>query len=156
VCVSHFPLLSVFLQYSRCFLPYSRSYSVCFSFFMFFSILDLLQVLESAFLIFQVFSVSRHDSRNNVYISHFPWFSVCSKYSRSYSVHFSFYMFFLFVCFWPYFMSNSVSVPFSKFFTIFRSYSLHFSFFTFFSLSCHISSPVLCVSHFPWLSIFSP
>ena len=40
------------------------------------------------------FSLSRHISRPKVCISHFPRFSVFSPYSRSYSVHFSFFKFF--------------------------------------------------------------
>ena len=40
------------------------------------------------------FQVPCHISRPKVCISHFPWFSVFSPYSRSFSVHFSFFTFF--------------------------------------------------------------
>jgi hypothetical protein len=48
VFVSHFPRFSVFLTYSR-------TSSVCFSFSTFFRSLDIYQVRQWAFLIFQVF-----------------------------------------------------------------------------------------------------
>ena len=34
------------------------------------------------------------------------------------------------------------------------SHSVYFSFFTFFTVSRHITSPTLCVSHFPWIDSF--
>jgi hypothetical protein len=69
VSISHCPRFLVFF-------PYSRSYSVCFSFFTFFSgfFFPIVQVLDCVFV--------------------FPRFSVFSPYSRSYSVHFSFFTFF--------------------------------------------------------------
>ena len=91
-CVSHFPCLSVFL-------PYSKSYSVHFSYFMF-------------------FIVPRDIQSPAILISHFPAWSVYSPYSRSNSVHFSFFMFF--------------------------------------SVSRHISGTTMWVSPFPRLSFFSP
>ena len=107
VCISHFPRFSVFS-------PYSRSYSVHFSFFTFFSDFVIFQVVKWMFLIFHdfqfschipcptvdiskfstFFSFPRHISRPKVCISHFPWFSVISPYSRSFSVNFTFFMFF--------------------------------------------------------------
>ena len=59
----------------HCFLPHSRSYSVCFSFSMIFSFLLMFLVLLWAFHIFNVFECF-------------------SPYFRSYSVHFSFFTFF--------------------------------------------------------------
>ena len=65
VCMSHFPWFSVFW-------PYSMTYSVHFSSFIF-------------------FNISHHISLPNECYSHSLWFSVFSPYSRSYSVHFSFF-----------------------------------------------------------------
>ena len=85
VCISHFPLCSVFS-------PYSRSFSVHFSFFKFFSDIVIFQVVKWMFLIFHdfqfschipcpivdickfstYFSFPRHISRPKVCISHFP------------------------------------------------------------------------------------
>ena len=48
LCISRFYV-------SHCFLPHSRSYSVCFSFSTIFIFLSILQVLQCAFLIFPVF-----------------------------------------------------------------------------------------------------
>jgi hypothetical protein len=106
VCISHFPWFSVFS-------PYSRSFSMHFSFFRFFSDFVIFQVVMWMFLIFHdvrfsfhipcptvdiskfstLFSFPRHISRPKVCICHFPWFSVVSPYSRSYSMHFSFFTF---------------------------------------------------------------
>ena len=87
VCVSHFARLKVFLaifwvlefaflsfHFFLCFSPYSRSYSVCFSFCTF----------------FRVFFFFSHISGPSMCLSHFPRFSVFCPHSRSYSVHFSF------------------------------------------------------------------
>ena len=50
------PTLCMYRFYvSHCFLPHSRSYSVCFSFSTIFIFLSILQVLQCAFLIFPVF-----------------------------------------------------------------------------------------------------
>jgi hypothetical protein len=98
VCVSHFPLFSVFS-------PYSRSYRVHFSFSNFFSVshhipghtvfVTLFSVFcqnleHTVFLIFQVFQLfSPYFTSYNLCFS-FSVISVFSPYSRSYSVHFSF------------------------------------------------------------------
>ena len=97
-------------HFLECFLPYSRSDSVCVSFFMFFSFLCILQVLLCAFLIFQVFSVSCLIPGLTVCVSHFMCFPVSSPYSRSYIVH-------VFECFLPYSRSYSVCVSFSTIFS---------------------------------------
>ena len=110
-----------------------------------------------------------------MFVFHFPRFSVFSLYSRSYCVHFSFFMFFTLSCHNP---GNTVFVThFSTFFSFLTivqvlfcvflilqffhcvlpysmSYSVCFSFCTFFSLSHHISCPTMLVSHFPNLSVF--
>ena len=107
VCISHFPWFSLFS-------PYFRSYSVlfsfftfcsdfvifhvvcvCFSFSMIFSFLAIFHVVQWTFLNFPpFFSFPFHISHPKVCISHLPWFSVLLPYSRSYSVHFSFFTFF--------------------------------------------------------------
>ena len=91
VCVSHFERFSLFLAIfqvlpseflifllCKCFFfsPYSRSYSVFDSFFMFLSFLPIIQVLQCVCLIFHVFQFSRHDPGPTVCISHVSRFSV--------------------------------------------------------------------------------
>ena len=89
VCIYHFSSFSIFLvifhylksvilifrdfQY---FSPYSRSYSVHFSFFTFFSDFVIFQVVKWMFLIFHDFQFSCHIPCPRVDISHFPAFSV--------------------------------------------------------------------------------
>ena len=134
--------------------PYSWSFSLCFRFFMF-------------------FSVSHHLSRPTVCVFHFPWFSVFSPYSRSYSVQFSFFkflsflalfqvlryaflIFHIFQCFSRNFMSYSVCFSFSMtsvFLPCFRSYSENLLFSTFSSVSRHIPCQTVFVSYF--LTFFS-
>jgi hypothetical protein len=105
-CSCPFPRLSVFSPPSRsykgvffifhiyhCFSPYSRSYSVCFSFYTF-------------------FSISRHISCPTMLVSHFPSLSVFLQYDRSYRVYFSFFMFFRVPRFIP---GHTVFVSFSTF-----------------------------------------
>ena len=90
-------------------------------------------------------------------VSHFPWFSVFSPYSRSYSVHFSLstflsvslHIFGPTVCI-SHFLCFEYFLPYPS------SYSVHFTFFTFFSVSRYISRATVCVSHFPWFSVFLP
>ena len=94
VCVSHFARLKVFLaifwvlefaflsfHFFLCFSPYSRSYSVCFSFstffiffFFFFFFFPIFQVLLCVSLIFHVFQFSAHIPGPIVCISRFPRF----------------------------------------------------------------------------------
>ena len=111
VFVSHFPRFSGFFSFSfsdfhfifytfsrfSFFLPYSRSYSVHFSFstflsgFFFFCHIPGPRVSVSHYSGF--FSVSRQIPDHTVFVSHFPLFSVFLTYSRSYSVRFSFFTF---------------------------------------------------------------
>jgi len=67
--VSHFPRFSVFL-------PYSMSYNVLLSFFMFFSSLAIIQVYCVYFSFFMSLSVSSHIQGPTVCVSHFARFSV--------------------------------------------------------------------------------
>ena len=70
-CRSYIVHLSFFYVY-ECFSTYSRSYSVCVSFSMFFSFLAIIQVLQCVFLTFHIFQCF-------------------SPYSSSYFVSFSFF-----------------------------------------------------------------
>ena len=122
-CYSHIPLFSVFS-------PYSRSFSVNFSFFTFFIDFVIFQVVKCVFLIFHDFQFSRHIPCTTVDIHIFQLFQFSSPYFTSYSVCFSFSTF-------------SVILPYS------RSYSVHLPFFMFFNISRHILLPKECYSHFP-------
>jgi hypothetical protein len=82
------------------------------------------------------FSFPRHISRPKVCISHFPWFSVFSPYSRSYSVHFLFFTFF----------SN---------FDTFQVIKWTFLIFHAFQFSCHIPCPTVDISKFSTFLQFS-
>jgi len=148
------------------------SYSVCFSFYMISSFLAKFQILQCAFLIFhvfhyystysrsnsffslifQIFHFSRHIPGPRVFISHFPRFQYFPPYSRS----------------------KSVCVKFSTFFSflvIFQFPQCGFHIFTFFNVFCHISQfvfllfhyfqysrhtlgHIVCISHFPPISVF--
>ena len=113
-----YPLSFSFSYFVNVFLfsPYSRSYSVCVPFSTFFSFLAIIQVLHCVFLIFHIFE-----------------------------------------CFLPYSRSNSVCVSFSTFFSflaIVQVYCMYFSFSTFFNVSSHILGPTVFVSHFPRFSVF--
>ena len=140
------------------FSPYSRSYIVCFSFSMIFSVLAILQFLQCVFLIFQLFHCF-------------------SPYSRSYSVFLSFCTFFFSVScpifcptmwfphfpgFFSFLAINHVIQCLYSFFTFFSFLDIIqvlqcvFPFFTFFTAFCHIPGPTLCVSNFPWFAVFSP
>jgi hypothetical protein len=139
--VSHFPRFSVFS-------PYSRSYSVCVSFSTFISFHAIIQVLQCVVLIFHVFSVSHHIPCPKVCVSYFPRFSVFSQYYRSYSVHFSFFMFLSTSCHNP---GSKVSISHFASFSVCLPWpgpSVLFPFFMFFSISCHITGPPVFVSHF--------
>jgi hypothetical protein len=138
------------------FLPYSRSYSVQFSFSMMFRFsrhipgdtvfvspfprfsvfLTIFLVLQCAFLIFYVFQgFFRHIPSPLVCFSYFPSFLVFSPKSRSYSVHFSFFTLF------------SVSIHILVLQCAFLiSYDFQFS--------PHIPGPTVSIFHFPRFSVF--
>ena len=103
VCVSHFPWFLVFS-------PYTGSYSVHFSFFIFFRGFP-------------------HISLPNVCVSHFPWFSVFLPYARSFSVYFSFTMIFSFL-------------------SIFQVQHCSFLIFHVFQFFLDILCPTVCFAHF--------
>ena len=98
VCVSHFPLFSVFL-------PYSMFYILQFSFskFLSFSCHIVSPTVCVCVSFSTLFRVSHHIPAPIVWVSHFFRFPCFSLYSRSYNVHFSFFT--LFQVFSPYFTS---------------------------------------------------
>ena len=146
----HFSFFNVF----QCFSLHFTSYSVFFKFSMIFSFLDIIQVLQCAFLIstclsvphhnpgqtefvshFPTFWVSCHIPGTTVCVSHFPWFSVFSPYFRSYSVYFSF------SCF-------------SMFLITFHVLQCVFLIFHDFQFSRHTTGPTVCISYFPNSRVF--
>ena len=165
VCISHFPMFSVFLdifQDKQCFCfffnifsffsPYSRSYSVHFSFSNLFSVsshipgptvcistfsvfLTIFQVLQCVFLIVRDFLFSRHTPGSTVCIFILQVFHYFLPYTNS-------------KCFCLIFQVFKLFSPYS------RTYSMHFSFSTLFSVPCHISHPTVCFSHFPFIFSF--
>ena len=82
-----------------------------FSFFTFFSDLNIFQVLHCAFLIFNFLKFTCHIPDHTEFVSHFPCFSALLPYSRSYNDYFSYFTFFQ--CFSSYFESYSVCFTFS-------------------------------------------
>ena len=106
-----------------------QSSRVCFSFSMIFSFLAIFHVLPWTFLIFQLFQFSLpHFTYYSVCFS-FSTFSVILPYSRSYSVHSSFFMFFK--------LSRHISLP-KECILIFHD----------FQFSYDIPGPTVCINHF--------
>jgi hypothetical protein len=169
--VSHVPRFSFFS-------PYSRSYTVHFSFST-------------------LMSGSCHISGQAVFVYHFPFFiSGFSPRSMSYQVIFSFpelvsflaifqvlqsafLIFHVFQCFSPYSISYDVCVSFFTFFNFLPIIQTYSAYFTFFTLSVflsifqlynvcdsfstvfflclffhHIPGPTVCISHFLCFSMF--
>ena len=60
----------------HCFFPYSRSYTVCFSFSKVFSFFAITQILLVYFSFFMFYTVSHHIPGPTVCTSHFPRFWV--------------------------------------------------------------------------------
>jgi hypothetical protein len=162
VCVSHFSRFSVFS-------PYSRSYSVCVSFSMFFRFLAKIQVLQCVFfiflikiqvlqcllLIFHVFSVSHHIPGPTLCVSLFASFSMFLAIFHVLPCEFSFPRLSVFS---PYSRSYSVFVSFYTFFSflaIIQVLWCTFLIFPFFSVSLHISGHTMFVSPFPRFLLFS-
>ena len=130
----------------QCFLPYSRSYSVHFSFLTFFGVFAIFQCLQCAFLIFYVFQFSQHIPGPRVCIAHFSRFSVflticqvihdCVLFFSFLAIiqvlQWSFLIVHIFQCFSPYSSSYSVCVSFSTFF------SFSFFLFLFLFLFCFV------------------
>ena len=197
MCLSHFSRFFNFLaifqvrkctflifHVFQCFLPYSRSYSVHFSFLTFFGVFAIFQCLQCAFLIFYVFQFFQHIPGPRVCIAHFSRFSVflticqvihdCVLFFSFLAIiqvlQWSFLIVHIFQCFSPYSSSYSVCVSFSTFFSFFflflflflfcfvlpfcRSYSVPFTLFHVFQFSCHIPAPTVCISHFLHFTVF--
>ena len=141
---------------SHCFLPHSRSYSVCFSFSTIFIFLSILQVLQCAFLIFpvfecfstiqlkhglclifDVFQFSRHIPGPRVCSSQFARFSVFLQFSRTYIFRVSF----------------STLFSFLPTFQVIQCLCLILKLLTF---SQNNTGPTLCISHFQVSHCFLP
>ena len=130
MCISHFTHFSLILLFFK-------SSSGCFSFSMIFSFIAIFHVLQWTFLNFPpFFSFLRNITRPKLRISHFLRFSVLSPYSRSYSVHFSFFTFF-------------------SDFVIFQVVKWMFLIFHDFQFSCHIPRPTVDISKFSSFFQFS-
>jgi len=144
VCVSFsifFSILIIFQNHTLCisifhifqyFSKISRPYSVSVFFSTFFSFLAIIMVLQCGFLVFHVFQCSCHIPGPTVFMPHFPHCSVFSPLSMSYSQRFSFSKFFSFPTI---FLIPQWAFLIFQFFQYFlpysRSYSVHNSFFTF-------------------------
>ena len=110
---SHFLSWSVFL-------PYSRSYSVHFSFFTYFDVSPIFYILPCVCLIFHIFQFSPHNPDLQCTLLIFHLIQRFSPYSSLYNVCDSFSMVFIFsVCF----------------FTTFQVLHVYYSFFIFFNVS---------------------
>ena len=118
----------------QCFSPYSRSYSVHFTFSMIFRLHVIFQVPQWPFLIFHNFQCFLPYPRSKSALFSFPWFSVFSSYSRSHSEHFSFSTFF------------SISWIFQVIQCL--CFILHI-----FQVSPHNPGPIVCNSHFQSFSV---
>jgi hypothetical protein len=142
VGISHF---SRFLVISSFF----KSSSGCFSFSKIFSFLAIFHVLQRTFQNYPTFSVflALFHILKCVFLI-FPRCSVFSPYSRSYSVHYTFFTFcsdfvifqvvkWMFLIFHDFQFSCHIPCPTAD--------SPKFS--TFFSFPRHISSPKVCISH---------
>ena len=165
-----FLILNVF----HCFTRYSRSYSVHFSFPRFSVFFAIFQVLQCAFLFFHVFLGFSfcHILGRTGCNSHFSNFLVYSSKSKSYSVHFSYFMFLVFLAIFPvlqcvclifhifplslpYSRSSMECVSFLRFirsltiFQVLECFSMFYSF-------LYVPDPPVCVSYFPRYSVFSP
>ena len=152
MCISHFPLFSVFLDIFhilQCVLPFFDDFqcsmrttgpTVCFSHFPVFSVfLDIFHVKAGFCLIFHVF------------FSFLAIFQVLQC---------TILIFYIFECFLPYSRSKSVCVSFSTFFQfschILRPAMCIYHFFRFFSVSHRLPGHRVFVPHLPRLSVFSP
>ena len=124
VCISHFSCFSVFLAILQAiqylclifqafqFSCHNTGPTLCISHISRFSLLlATFQVLECVFLILHVLNISLRILPLTVCVSHFLHFSVFLPFSRSYSVHFSF--FHVFQCFSLYSRSSQVIYSFS-------------------------------------------
>jgi len=158
----------------QCFLSYSNSYSVFVTFLTFFRFLAIFQILQCAHLIFHFFSVSHNIRGPTVCVSLFPnlpvflpilhvlqivfsphGFQCFLPYSLSYSVHFSFSMFFRVSC---HSLCPTVCVSHfphcSLFLVIFQFLQCVRNIFDVFQVSSRIPDPTVCIFHFPRFSEF--
>ena len=138
------------------FLPYSRSYSVHFSFFTFFSDFVIFQFVKWMILIFQDFQFPRHIIGPTVCISHFSRFSVILSFFKSSSGCFSFSMIFSFLAIFHVLQWTFLNFPpFLVFLAIFHVLKCVFLIFRDFQFSRHNPGPTVCISHFSRFSVIS-
>ena len=90
LCISHFYV-------SHCFLPHSKSYSVCFSFSTIFIFFAILQDLQCTFLIFLFLNVFRQFILNSVCVSFFTFFSFLAIFNVLQSVFLNLHVFQCFI-----------------------------------------------------------
>ena len=155
-----------FSTFFQCFSQYSRSYSVCVSFFSLFGFLA-----SGFFLFFTFLNVSRHISSPIGCVFHFSKFF--SFFIIFQGLRCSFLIIHNFQCFSPYSRSNSVFVSFYSFFSflaiililshfsrfwvflaIFHVLQCLFFIFITFPFSRRIPGPTVCISYFPAFSVF--
>ena len=172
-------LQCVFLTFHvfQCFSPYSRSYSVTFSFFTFFSVshhtpgptvwlshfsrfsvfLAIFQFIVWLCLIFPIFQFSHQNPGPTVCIYHISRFSVFLAIFQFLQCVFLILHFFQGLL--PYFISYHVSFPFSlfvSFLAIFQVLQCEFLILLVCQISCHIPVPTVCISHLHVFQCFSP
>ena len=170
VCISH---LHVF----QCFSPYSRSYSVCVSFYTFFSFLATIQFQQFLSHFTRFFTASHHIPGPTLCVSHLALFSVLLTIFHVLAYEFLIF----FVCHFSHHIPGPAGClshfsHFSLFLTTFhvlscefliffcfpvlspsyRYYIVHFYFSTFFSFSRYIPCPTVCVCvcHIPRFQFF--
>jgi hypothetical protein len=124
--------------------------------FSYFSIfLGIFNYLKSVIPIFCVFQFSCHIPCLTVCISHFSSFPVISSFFKSSTVFFWYSMIFSFLAI---FHVLQRTFPFSSFFSFPRHIShptVCVSHFPHFQLSCHIPGPTVYISHFSRFSVIS-
>ena len=146
--MSHFPRFLVFS-------PKSRSYSVYFSYFKFFTVSGYIPgpTVCVSFCLF--FRVSCNISCPIMWVSHFPRFS---EFLTTFHVLPCEFLIFLLCQFSRHIPDPKIRVSHFPFWSVFtpysRSYIVHFSFSTFLSVSRHIPGQIVFVSHFPCFPVF--
>ena len=167
VCIYHFSSFSLFLNIFQvlkclflilpiiqCFSPYSISYHVCVSFFMFFSFLAIFHatVYISHFSCIPVFL-----AKFQVLLYEFLIFFVGQIYRHILVLQREFLILQVFQCFSPYYRSYSVCVSFSRFFSFLTTFQV-LQYVCLIFLVCqfirHIPGATVGVSQFAHLSDF--
>ncbi len=152
VCISFFTLFSDFIIFRR--------WADVFIFHDFQFSFAIFHVLQWTFLNFPPFSVFlAYISRPKVCISHFPWFSVFSAIFQVLQCAFLIFSFSRFLVISLFFKSSSGMFLFSMIFSFLAIFHvLQWTFLNFPPFSVFLASifprPKVCISHFPWFSVF--